>query len=200
MVVKRRTVGSCGVILVVGLLVAGCSADPGPSPTAGPVPSASSPAASPTPTENAQERQQRVDFEAAEKAYLAASREGSRLAMSGGASKPTKVLLEHTADRYLEAQMSGLRSLKERGLRTDSPPGLTVKASGGWSPTTLGLTACEDASGVRLLSKDGQEVAKDRNRRLVQALTATKVDGRWKITDLDSKAVTTFDNEAACEA
>ena len=95
--VKRLTVGSCGAVLVLGLLVAGCTPEPGPNPSVTPVPtvttSAPSPTASPTPTENAQERQQRLDFEAAEKAYLTAFAESGRLAMAGGTKKPTRLML-----------------------------------------------------------------------------------------------------------
>jgi hypothetical protein len=199
MVVKRRTFESCGVGLVMGLLVAGCTPDPGTVPTAAPTPSASSPATRPTSTENTQERQQRLDFEAAEKAYLAADAEVHRLAMRGGASEPTKVLLENTAGRYLKARMGALRTLKSREWRTDRPTTVTVTADGGWSQDELQLTACEDASNVRLLDEDGEEVAKDRQRRIVQTLTATKAQGRWKVANLDSKAVSGFDNEPACQ-
>ena len=77
--VKRLTVGSCGAVLVLGLLVGRCTPESGAEPERDARPtvtsSAPSPSASPTPTENAQERQQRLDFEAAEKAYLTASQE-----------------------------------------------------------------------------------------------------------------------------
>ena len=51
------------VLLATGSLVA-CG--PEPTPTTAPTPS---PVVSQTPTESAQERQQRIDYEAAEKAY-----------------------------------------------------------------------------------------------------------------------------------
>ena len=106
--VKRLTVGSCGAVLVLGLLVAGCTPDPGPTPTVTPFPrsTSSSPSPSPTPTENAQERQQRLDFEAAEKAYLTAFAE-IRQARYGRAvhRKPTKVMLANTGGFYLDVQL-----------------------------------------------------------------------------------------------
>jgi len=184
-VVKRLTVGSCGAALVLGLLVAGCTPDPGPTPTVTPVPSVSTPSSSPTPTENAQERQQRLDFEAAEKAYLTAFAESGRLAVAGGATKPTKVLLATTGGFYLKVQMNDLKVIKENGWRADRPSTTSVFANGGWSPKEVGLTACEDASKVKLLNQQGKEVAKDRPMRFVQTLTATRVDGVWKITDGD---------------
>ena len=200
--VKRLTVGSCGAVLVLGLLVAGCTPDPGPTPTVTPVPSVTSPtpSPSPTPTENAQERQQRLDFEAAEKAYLTARQETERLAMSGGVRKATKVMKENLGGTYLRVQVDDLRTLMDNGWRTDRPTSVSVSTSGGWSATELALTAGEDASKVRLLNEDNTEVAKHRPRRFVQSLTATKVNGRWKVTGLQSKPVKTFDTESGCGA
>jgi len=200
-VVNRLTVGSCGAVLVLGLLAAGCTPDPGPTPTVTPVPSVSTPtpSPSPTPTENAQERQQRLDFEAAEKAYIAADAEVNRLGRVGGASKPTKILLATTVGDYLDLQMEDLKTLKENGWRTDRPVKTSVSADGGWSPEELALTACEDASKVKLLDRAGKEVAKDRNRRFVQKLTVVRSDGAWKISGIESKTVKNFDQEAGCD-
>ena len=200
--VNRLTVGSCGTVLVLGLLVAGCTPDPGTTPSVTPTPAVSSPtplpSPTPTPTENAQERQQRLDFEAAEKAYLTASDETERLAAAGGASKPTSLLTENAVGAYLDVQMEGLRTLKEEGWRTDRPGVVSVAASGGWSAKELTLTACEDSSKVRLLDKNDREVEEDRPRRFVQELTATKVGDRWKISDVDSTVVKTFETESGC--
>jgi hypothetical protein len=197
-VVKRLTVRGCGVVLVAGLLAAGCTPEPGPTPSATPPPSVSSPSPRPTPTENAQERQQRLDFEAAEKAYLTADAEVNRLGQMGGASKATKILLATTDGQYLDVQVEDLKTLKENGWRTDRPLRTSVTANGGWSPEEIGLTACEDASKVKLLDSDGKEVAKDRDRRFVQRLTAVRRDGTWKISGIESKVVRNFSGEAAC--
>jgi hypothetical protein len=197
-VVRRLTVGSCGAVLVLGLLVAGCTPDPGRTPTVTPVPSVTSATPSPTPTENAQERQQRLDFEAAEKAYLTAFAESGRLAVAGGVNKPTKVMLANTDGFYLDVQLNDLKVLKKNGWHADRPSTTTVMSDGGWSPDELGLTACEDGSKLRLLDQQGKEVAKDRPMRFVQTLTATRSDGRWKITDVESKAVEDFASVSGC--
>jgi hypothetical protein len=197
-VVRRLTVGSCGAVLVLGLFVAGCTPDPGPTPTVTPVPSVTSATPSPTPTENAQERQQRLDFEAAEKAYRLADLEVNRLGQAGGASKATKVLLATTVGQYLDVQVEDLKTLKENGWHTDRPLRTSVTADGGWSPKEIRLTACEDASKVKLLDRDGKEVAKDRDRRFVQKLTAVRSDGAWKISGIESTVVENFDDEAGC--
>jgi len=197
-VVKRLTVRGCGVVLVAGLLAAGCTPEPGPMPSATPPPSVASPSPRPTPTENAQERQQRLDFEAAEKAYLTADAETARLALKGGANNPTKVLLATATGQYLDVQVEDLRTLKMNGWRADRPLRTSVSADGGWSPKEIGLTACEDGSEVKLLDQEGKEVAKDRHRRFVQKLTAVRRDGTWKISTIESKVVKNFDDEAAC--
>lgn len=199
--VKRLRVGSCGAVLVLGLLAAGCTPDPGPgSPSPTPVVSSptETPATTPTPTENAQERQQRLDFEAAKKAYLTAFAESGRLAVAGGTNKPTKVMLANTGGFYLKVQLNDLKVLKKNGWHADRPSSTSVVAAGGWSPEELGLTACEDGSKVNLLNKKGEVVAKDRPKRFVQTLTATRVDGVWKITDGESKVVKNFADESGC--
>ena len=119
--------------------------------------------------------------------------------MAGGASKPTKILLATTAGDYLEVQMSDLKYFKKHGWHADRPIRSTVTASGGWSPTEIRLTACEDGSQARLLNKSGKEVEKNRPRRMVQTLTATKTSGVWKITDLDTKFVKSFESESGCQ-
>lgn len=164
-------------------------------PTPDPTPTATS-----APVETAQERQMRLDEEAAEKAYLAADKEVGRLAMAGGATKPTKILLATTAGTYLKVQIGDLTYLKENGLRADRPVRSTVVADGGWTPTKIGLTACVDATKVRLLKKNGKELKQDNSRkRLVHTLTATKKAGVWKITDVDTKFVKSFEGEPGCQ-
>src|SRR5918997_3866622 len=65
-------------------LVAACTPEPGATTTPTPAPPATASATpSATPTETEIERQQRFDFEAAEKAYLAAITERQRLARKG---------------------------------------------------------------------------------------------------------------------
>ncbi len=190
---KRALAAVAGLVLTAASLT-GCQwlVDHTPLPTPAP------PTTSATPPETAQERLMRLDKEAAVKAYSVATAEGVRLAMSGGALKPTTILDDNTAGRYLSTQMNGLKGLKEDGLRTDRRPVDSVTADGGWSPTELGLTACEDASKVRLLDKSGHEVLKDRPRMFVQTITVKKIDGRWKLYDLRSKIVKTFAHEDGC--
>lgn len=196
MTLKMRTAAAVAVVTVLMGGLSGCqwlAEQTTPSfPPQTPKPTSSA-------TETAQERQIRIDQEAAVKAYQTANKELARLAMAGGASKPTKTLLGSATGEYLEVQMGDLKTLKDEGWRADRPAQTSVVANGGWSPTKLGLTACEDTSLVRLLDQKGKEMAKDRPRRLVQTLTATKVDGAWKISGLDTKTVKTFESESGCQ-
>ena len=59
-----------GAVIAGCALVAACTPEPGPTTTPTPAPpTTASPTPSATPTETEIERQQRLDFEAAEKAY-----------------------------------------------------------------------------------------------------------------------------------
>lgn len=201
MTTRARTAAAATAAAAVTLSLAslaGCQylAQYAPQPTPNPTTASSS---SSSPAETSRERTIRLDKVAAVKAYKAVDAEHLRLALAGGASKPTKVLTDNAGGVYLQVQMKGLRLFKSKGYRVDSAPTSTVTADGGWSAKELGLTACEDASKVRLLDKSGKEIRKDRPKRFVQTLTATKVDGRWKITDVDSKIVKTFRNEGGCQ-
>lgn len=196
--VNRLGVAGWGLALATALIAGGCTPDPGSTPGTSPSPAVTaspSPSASPTPTENAQERQQRLDFEAAEKAYLAANAEADRLIMAGGARKPTKVLLATTTGSYRSALMNSIRTFKNNGWHSDRPIPQSVVGNGGWSPNELRLTACEDTSGVRYLDQKGNEVFKDRKRRYVHALTAKRAGDNWRIATIESKAVATFEHE-----
>ena len=189
----RAAAGTAALTLTVGAL-SGCqwlaeqttpSFDPKPTPSA-------------SATETAQERQMRLDQEAAVKAYTTSTKEFDRLLMAGGASKPTKTLKATTGGFQLEALMNALKTVDDNGWHTDRPAVRIVTANGGWTPTRLGITACEDTSKVKFLDKKGKEVLKDRERRYVHTLTATKSGGVWKITDGESKAVKDFEHEGSC--
>lgn len=190
MTTHKRT--TAAVLLVLAAALTACQPVTTPTPPVAPNPSVS-------PAETEQERLMRLDKTAAEKAYLTTNAEAERLAMSGGASKPTKVLTDNTSGSYLKVMMNDLSVLKKNGWRTDQKTVSSVTANRGWSPTEVGLTACEDASQVRLLDKADKEANQDRPRMFVQTLTANKISGRWKISDVDSKIVKTFSNEAGCE-
>ena len=188
---RAAVVAGAATLSLAGLTACDLIAQHTPLPT-------SEPTTANTPTETKQERTIRLDKEAAEKAYTLVSKESNRLGMAGGASKPTRILTDNADGTYLEVQMNDLSFLKLKGYRASTGAKTIVTANGGWSAKEVGLTACEDASKLRLLDKSGKEVEKNRPKRFVQTLTATRIDGRWKITDVDSKIVKTFRNESGC--
>lgn len=192
--------GAAAIAAAIIAGLGGCSVlnevlDPSPSPSAT---AAATPTATTTPTEPEADRQRRLDKAAAEQAYLTVQKELDRLFQAGGADEPTKVLTNNAAGEYLNFQVKDLKSFKAEGQRTDRPTPVRVTANKGWSPKAIGLTACEDNSEVRILSRKGQEVLQNRDRKFVQDLTAEQVDGRWKIVKFQSKVVKTFKNESGC--
>ena len=190
---RTRTAAAAAAVVLSLAGLTGCQLPTQVAPLPTPEPTTAN-----SPAETEQERTMRLDREAAEKAYTATNKEGTRLARGGGASKPTKPLTDNADGVYLKVQLKGLRFLESKGYRADRAPRTSVTANGSWSARKIELTACEDASKVRLVDKSGKEVRKDRPKRFVQTLTATRVDGRWKITDVHSKIVKTFRNEGGC--
>ena len=91
-----RTLGVATLLCV--LATAGCS--PG-SEAPGPAPTPPSPVQT-TPTESPQERQERLDYAAAEKAYRTFRAEYGRVLRAGGAKEPTKVMKATAGGRVLE--------------------------------------------------------------------------------------------------
>lgn len=175
-------------------LVACTALDPG-GPT--PVPSA----ATVSPSESNQERQVRKDFQAAADVYRLATAEVDRLQMLGGADQATKRLMELTTGDYLSFYTDVLSALKSQKLRTTGPAVVVgVNPTGGWSAKRLVMTACEDASQVRLVDKDGKDRTPPGLSRAVQTLTFTKIDGKWKVSQAVTQMVKTFENQAGCSS
>jgi hypothetical protein len=100
--------------LVACALLPACSPSAGVTPT--PTPAVSTPAGQSTPPETEQQRKERLDFEAAEKAYRTFRAEYDRISDTrGGSAKPTKVMTDNAAGPYLKVMSAFLRSKKEKG-------------------------------------------------------------------------------------
>jgi hypothetical protein len=172
-------------------LVAACTPDPEPTTTSTPAsPSTASSTPSATPTETEIERQQRMDWEAAEKAYRAAIAESDRIARSGGADQATPQLRSVATSKYLDAQIDSLRFLKARKWRIrGSISVLGVRPTGGWTARQLELLACEDNSTWRMVNADGVDVTPKDVSDYIQTLIVRKVENRWKVSSLRTKEV-----------
>ena len=180
MALRRRGFVSVGAVVACCALAVACTPEPAsaPSPTQ----------VSTTPTESQIERQMRLDYEAAEKAYRANRAEQARLYQAGGTTKASSEMRATATASYLRITLEALRRIKKsRWHATGETEVVGVVANGGWRENEVGLTSCEDSSVVRFYDDSGKDVTPSTNRRYVQALKVVKLSGRWKV----SKAVTT---------
>jgi hypothetical protein len=184
---------SVGAVVACCALAAACSLDPAPASTPSPTPVAM------TPAESQIERQMRLDYEAAEKAYRANMAEQDRQSQLGTAEK-TEVLTSTASGRYLRFVLQILGDIRHSGWRADGSTLIRGVSPGGWQENQLHLKACEDNSAVRFTDKKGRDVT-PRNvvRTYVQDLTVTQVEGRWKVSEVESRPVKTFEG-VACAA
>jgi hypothetical protein len=171
----------------VGAVVACCSLAVACTPEQPAITPSTTPASA-TPTESQIERQMRLDYEAAEKAYRANRAEQARLYQAGGTTKATSEMRATATASYLRITLEALRRIKRAGWHSTGATEIVgVVANGGWRENEVGLTSCEDSSIVRFFDGSGQDVTPSTNRRYVQVLKVVKLNGRWKV----SKAVTT---------
>jgi hypothetical protein len=176
---RRRGFVSVGAVVACCALAGACTQEPASSPL---------PTAATTPTESQIERQMRLDYEAAERAYRTNRAEQARLYQAGGTTEATSAMKATATASYLRITVEALRRIKKAGWHaTGTTEIVGVVANGGWNEHEVGLTSCEDSSVVRLFDRSGEEVTPSANRRYVQALKVVKLGGRWKV----SKAVTT---------
>ena len=173
-----------GAAIAVSALVAACTPDVVPPPSS-PTPTPSPTSASPT--ENALEREQRLAFEGAERAYRQFRKEYTRISTSGGADKPTAAMRATADGPYLKVMTQFLA--KRKATKTRSTTGLRIGYvnPGTFSPEELTLSVCEDGSNNRILDRNGKQVGKGIAQELT--LYVRPIDGRWKIWDGDNKTV-----------
>jgi hypothetical protein len=178
---------SVGAVVACCALAAACTSEPGSTSTPSPTSAAT------TPTESQIERQIRVDYEAAETAYRAAVAEHDRQAQLGIASASK---LEQTATGvYLDFSLRSLRRSRDAGWRANGETKILDVVASGWQERTVRLIACEDSSGVRFTSERGKNVTPRGRRTYVQDLTASKVGTNWKVADISTKVVTSFEGQ-----
>jgi hypothetical protein len=166
-----------GAVVACALFPA-CSPSTGvaPTPTAG----VSTPAGQSTPPETEQQRKERLDFEAAEKAYRSFYDEYARVQQQVNSSpKPTKVMIENAAGPFLQRVAGFLRDKAKDGRHADRPGRIAYVHRGGYSPNELILLSCQDGSKVRLLDRSGHEIG--RGSTIEWTYYLRPVAGRWKI-------------------
>ncbi len=166
---------------MVGLVTGGCTPAGGPVPTPSPAP------ASQSPTESDLERQQRLDYEAAEKAYRTFRAEYQRVLQAGGAKQPTAVMKATAGGPYLKELGEVVAAF--RGLELKQIGQETIKNVGyvGHDPESVSLQVCEDDRQAVVVNKEGEDQGPGEIQ--LSNLTVRKMSGRWKVWTGSGKKV-----------
>jgi len=184
---------SVGAAVACCAIAAACTPEPAATSTPSPTPAAT------TSTESQIERQMRLDYEAAEKAYRDNMTEQDRQSQLGVAIH-TKELTSTATGNYLRFVLEVLRDIRDSGWRADGRTTIRSVARSGWRKDQIHLTACEDNSAVKFLDKKGRDVTpKNGDRIYVQNLTVTRFKGRWKVSDVESRPAKNHE-AASCAA
>lgn len=169
-----RLAAGVSPLLLLCALVGGCT----PEPISPPPPP--SPTVSPTPSENAIDRQRRLDFEAAEKSYRTFRAEYGRVMRAGGASKPTPVMTATATGEYLDAFVELTEAYKGLNLRETGKEKIVYVRPNAHSSTSLLFDVCEDSRGVKTIDDDGRVTGEGEIR--TAKLEVNKTSGRWKVS------------------
>lgn len=185
MTLTTRACSYLGAISATCVLLAACMpADGAPVP---PPPDSQS-AVSATPPETAQERKERLAYEAAEKAYRTFREEYNRVYTSkGGSAKPTAIMTENATGPYLKAMLDFLEYKVDHKRYSDRGVRIAYVRSGGYSPNELVLLTCEDGGDVKIFNARGKQVSHGGISRLT--LYVRPVEGRWKVWNGDQETV-----------
>lgn len=165
-------------------VTAGCSPDPAPTP-------APPPPVSQTPTESAQEMQQRVDYEAAEKAYRTFRAEYGRVLQRGGAEKATQVMTENAGGPYLREFAQVMRGYRRLGFHESGTLKIGYVRYAGYSTSSILLDVCEDDRPVDVYQRNGKKYGSGEVR--TARLDVRKKGDRWKMWDGESQKVDSCD-------
>jgi hypothetical protein len=168
---RRRAAALVGVALVA--VLAACTPEAAPTPPTTPTPSQQ------TPTETQLQREERLAYEAAERAYREAVAEMDRLLSKGGASKASDYLRDRAAGPFLKDQVAILRSFRQAGDRIEGDLRMLGIQRAGYSPRELLLVSCEDGSGVRTIDSKGK--VSTPGYLGTSTIRMKYIDNRWKV-------------------
>lgn len=183
----RKLSQSLAALTVIGLAATGCTPEPAPTPT--PIPSA--PSVSKSPTESPQERQQRVDYEAAEKAYRTFRAEYNRVLQDGGAENPTRIMKATAGNKYLAEVQRVAAAYNGFGYRQVGDEKIVFVKRIGHSATSVVLNVCEDTRQVHTEDKKRKIVGRGEMRLL--DLEVEPQSGVWKLWSGTGKKVDACD-------
>lgn len=168
---RALAVGSC----LLAFLGTACTPSDPPAPPA----ASSVPSAAPTPTENAQELEERLAYAAAEKSYRDFRAEFRRITGAGGASKATQKMKDASGGPYLADATKVIRAYKDTGSHTEGDTRIGYVIPAGYSDESLLLNVCEDETAVKTFDAKNRQVA--RNQVLILQLDVREIDGLWKV-------------------
>ncbi len=176
----RRRAGIGAVALLCAVALGGCTSDAAVQPTPPP------PVA--TPTESAEERQERLDYAAAEKAYRTFRAEYGRVLRAGGAKEPTKVMKETAGGDYLRELAEVTEAYQGLGDHQLGREKVVYVRRGGYTPTEVELEVCEDSRRTKIVDRSGDVVGEGELR--TASLQVRRVKGQWRVWAGKGKKVT----------
>jgi len=176
---RGLVVGSC----LLAFLGAACTpSDPPPPPPSSSVP---------TPSENAQEREERIAYEAAETSYREFRAEFYRVLRAGGAKSATAKMKATATGPYLKnftEVAQAYRGQKSHSVGTET---IGYVRPAGYDSKSLILDVCEDSRSVKDYSNSGKYQSSGEIR--TARLEVRSVNGVWKVWDGDGKKVDSCD-------
>jgi hypothetical protein len=181
---------SVGAVVASCALAAACTSEPVSTSTPSLTPAAT------TPTESQIERQMRLDYEAAEKAYRDNMAEQDRLYKEGGTVTATPRLKATATGSYLHISLQSLRDVHNSGWHATAGTRIVGVVRAGWKEDQVGLTSCEDNEIVRFVNKSGEDVTPKGLGLYVQALIVVRKGGRWKVSTAVTTKVKTFEGQS----
>jgi len=142
---------------------------------------------SPTPTENAQEREQRLAYEAAETSYREFRAEFAHVLTRGGARDVTSRMTQTAGGPYLKENLEVVQAYRGLGYHQAGSDRVMYVRRMGYSPASILLATCEDATRARTLDKKGKLIGRGDVRTL--SLEVRKSKGVWKVWSGTGKQV-----------
>ena len=158
-------------VSLLALLGAGCTRE-----TSTPPPATSTSA---TPSESAQEREERIAYEAAEKSYREFRADYRRALNNGGARDATKVMKATAGGSYLAEATEVLQAYRGLSNHSTGTGNVAYVRGQGYSAESLVLEACEDTRAVKIFDKSGKVIGRGEQR--LAEIEVRQQDGVWKL-------------------
>ncbi|GAA1431046.1 hypothetical protein GCM10009616_17200 [Microlunatus lacustris] len=177
----RTWVGA--VALLCAIVLGGCTPDPGVTPSPSPTVSSASP------VETDAERQERLDYAAAEKAYRTFRAEFGRVMKAGGAKSPTMTMKQTAGGDYLAEFSEIIQAYRGLGLKTVGDERIEYVRQAGYSATRVSLEVCEDSRLVQEVDSAGKSSPAGELRTAL--IEVRRVGGAWKLWSGEGKKVST---------